>query len=104
MSGPNVRIYDVAHGWANTFVTDDEMALEGCVDWYWGEPDTAAVQVILSGVATGGISPIYAQVTVWLGGLGTPHYVADPASLAAYVAQVLPGVKALAHQEYRVIE
>lgn len=103
MSGQNVRIYNVAHGWMNTFVTEEEIALEGRVHWYWGEPDSSAVQVIL-GVDTGGVSPIYAQVTVWLGGLGTPHYVADTASLAAYVAQVLPGVKALAHQEYRVIE
>lgn len=97
-----MNVYDLQHGWS-TYPSEacEGIAFESHVEWYWGDPDVSAVQVIL---AEGLPVTVFAQVTVFFRGMGTIHYMVDPASLAAYVAQVLPGVKALAQQEYRVIE
>lgn len=95
-----MNLYDLQHGWSTSAYSDD-IAFESRVEWYWGDIEVSAVQVIL---AESLISPAFAKVTVWFRGCGVTHYVADAPSLAAYVAQVLPGVKALAHQEYLVIE
>lgn len=92
------NLYDLQHGWQTI---EEDIPFEDRVEWYWGDPDVSAVQVILAeGLATS----IFAQVTVWFRGIGTVHYVADAASLAAYVAKVLPGVQAMGTQIYRVIE
>jgi len=95
-----MNIYDLQHGWSTSAYSDD-IAFESHVEWYWGDIEVSAVHVIL---ADSLISPVFAKVTVWFRGTGTVHYIADAASLAAYVAQVLPGVKALSEQVYRVIE
>mgnify|MGYP006919678305 CR=1 FL=1 len=95
-----MNVYDLQHGWS-TSSSNDDITFGGRVEWYWGDPDTSAVEVVL---AESLISPVFAKVTVWFRGTGIVHHMADAASLAAYVAQVLPGVKALAVQEYRVIE
>lgn len=96
-----LNLFDLQHGWSVYTCGEDEVTFDNHIVWYWGEPDVSSIQVMLS---EGLASPVFAQVTVWFRGVGTVHHVADAASLAAYVAKVLPGVKALAHQEYRVIE
>ena len=95
-----MNLYDLQHGWSDHY-TVDEVVFENRIEWYWGDHDVSAIEVIL---ADGIASPVFAKVTVWFRGCGMTHYMADAPSLAAYVAQVLPGVKALAHQEYLVIE
>ena len=95
-----MNVYDLQHGWSTSSYGED-IAFESRVEWYWGDPDTSAVEVVLADSLA---SPVFAKVTVWFRGTGTVHYVADAASLAAYVAQVFPGVKALSEQVYRVIE
>ena len=96
-----MNLYDLQHGWSVYPCDEGEVAFENRVEWYWGDIEVSAVQVIL---AESLISPAFAKVTVWFRGCGVTHYVADAPSLAAYIAKVLPGVKALAHQEYLVIE
>jgi hypothetical protein len=39
--------------------------------------------------------PVYAKVTVWTFGTGTPFYVADPASLLHLLPQFIEGQKFL---------
>lgn len=96
------NVYDLQCGWSTlTYGPGEEVAFESRVEWYWGDPDTSGVEVMLAESLT---ATVFAKVTVWFRGQGTVHHMADAASLAAYVAQVLPGVKALAQQEYRVIE
>lgn len=95
-----MNVYDLQHGWSNSSWNDD-IDFEGRVEWYWGDPEVSAIDVTL---AESLISPAFAKVTVWFRGAGVVHYVADAASLADYVTKVLPGVKALAHQEYLVVE
>jgi hypothetical protein len=97
-----MNVYDLQHGWS-TYPQEacEDITFESRVEWYWGDPDTSAVEVVL---AESLITPVFAKVTVWFRGTGVVHHMADAPSLAAYVAQVLPGVKALAVQEYRVIE
>ena len=94
-----MNVYDVQYGWS--VIGSDEVEFSNKVEWYWGDPEVSAVQVMLSENIA---SPAFAQVTVWFRGVGTPHCVADAPSLAAYIAKVLPGVKALAEQVYLVIE
>jgi hypothetical protein len=96
----SLNLFDLQHGWSD-YHTVDEVVFENRVEWYWGDIEVSAVQVML---AESIISPAFAKVTVWFRGVGTTHYVADAPSLAAYITKVLPGVKALAHQEYLVIE
>lgn len=98
---PALNLYDLQHGWSVYPCDEGEVVFESRVEWYWGDIEVSAVQVIL---AESLISPAFAKVTVWFRGCGVTHYVADAPSLAAYIAKVLPGVKALAHQEYLVIE
>ena len=102
MSRPThaLNVFDLQHGWSNHY-TVEGVTFEQRVEWYWGDIEVSSVQVNL---AEGLPTEVFAQVTVWFRGVGTVHYVADAASLAAYVSKVLPGVKALAHQEYLVIE
>ena len=97
-----MNVYDLQHGWS-TYPSEacEGIAFEDRVEWYWGDPDTSGVEVVLAESLT---ATLFAKVTVWFRGQGIVHYMADAASLAAYVTQVLPGVKALAVQEYRVIE
>lgn len=99
-SHPAYNLYDVQHGWQTvSSETVGDITFEQKIEWYWGDPEVSAVQVILSeGLAVS----VFAQVTVWFRGVGTVHYVADAASLAAYVAHTLLGVQALAKQEYLV--
>ena len=96
-----LNLFDLQHGWSVYTCGEDEIVFEQQVEWYWGDIEVSAVQVNL---AEGLPTAVFAQVTVWFRGVGTVHHVADAASLAAYIAKVLPGVKALAHQEYLVIE
>lgn len=96
-----MNVYDLQHGWS-TYPNEacEDIVFESRIEWYWGDPETSAVEVVLAESLT---ASVFAKVTVWFRGQGTVHHMADVASLAAYVAQVLPGVKALAQQEYRVI-
>jgi hypothetical protein len=96
-----VNLYDLQHGWSTYPSAEGEVVFESRVEWYWGDPEVSAIDVTL---AESLISPAFAKVTVWFRGAGVIHYVADAASLADYVTKVLPGVKALAHQEYLVVE
>jgi hypothetical protein len=95
------NLYDLQHGW-QTISSEivEDITFEQKIEWYWGDPEVSAVQVILS---EGFAASVFAQVTVWFRGVGTVHYVADAASLSAYIAKVLPGVQAMATQEYLVI-
>jgi hypothetical protein len=96
------NLYDLQHGW-QTISSEivEGITFEQKIEWYWGDPEVSAVQVILSE----GLSiHVFAQVTVWFRGVGTVHYVADAASLAAYIAHTLLGVQALATQVYKVID
>lgn len=96
------HVYDLQLGWQTYLSTDlEDIVFEQKVEWYWGDIDVSAVHVKL---AQGLGTSIFAQVTVWFRGTGVVHYVADAPSLAAYIAQTLPGVQALAKQEYLVIE
>ena len=94
-----LNVYDLQYGWSTC--PDDGVTFEQKVEWYWGDIEVSAVQVNL---AEGLPTLVFAQVTVWFRGVGSVHHVADAASLAEYLTKVLPGVKALAHQEYLVIE
>lgn len=96
------HVYDLQLGWHTHLATDlEDIVFEQRVEWYWGDIDVSAIHVKLAeGLATS----IFAQVTVWFRGTGVVHYVADAPSLAAYLTQILPGVQALAKQDYLVIE
>ena len=93
-----MEVYDVRYGW--TTMPSDAAVFSQQVVWYWGDCERSAVHVQL---AEGIAAPVYARVTVWHLGLGTTHYVADPSSLAAFIAKVLPGVQALARDELLTI-
>lgn len=96
------HVYDLQLGWHTPLATDlEEIVFEQRVEWYWGDINVSAVHVKL---AEGFATSIFAQVTVWFRGTGVVHYVADAPSLAAYLTQILPGVQALAKQDYLVIE
>lgn len=94
-----MKCYDTTIGWYE--VSDDDVTLVQSVEWSWGDIEVAGIQVMLT---ESFLCPVFAQVTVWFRGVGTPHYVADPASLAAYIATVMPGVKALAEPFYPLVE
>lgn len=95
------HVYDLQTGWQTHLATDlEDITFESRVEWYWGDINVSAVHVQL---AEGMAVSIFAKVTVWFRGTGIVHYVADAASLAAYITQTLPGVQALAKQEYLVI-
>jgi hypothetical protein len=85
-----MKVYDWPEGWTEYGEVQPEFT--GVIEWSVGSPDLSGIEIML----TQGLGhPVYAKVTVWTFGTGTPFYVADPASLLHLLPQFIEGQKFL---------